>query len=642
MKLRYLLIVLSWIFSSSNFAQTSNLDSLLNLLKKDKADTNKVIHLYKLCYEYDAIGEYTKGLEYGKQSLILADSINFKKGIGNAYSNIGIIYDDLGNYPEALKHYKIALKIRRDINDKKGIGACLNNIGEIYRVQGNYNEALKNYFEALKLFEEIDFKFGIASVYNNIGNIYKVLKNYPQALKFYNSSYNIKLQINDKRGIVAYYGNVAALYEKEGSFNEAIKNYLIGLQKAEEINDVDSKALSYKHLGNIYLLQSNYIEANNYFQQALKIELEIENKEGVATTYSYLSDLNLKLNHQAEARTYTNKAFVLAKELGNKSILASCYENLSILDSANGDYNGALQNYKMLTVYLDSLVTEEAKKISVEANMQYEFDKKEITTKAQHDKIVFQLETDNKLQKQWRTFFILVIILACIGLFFMKRAYDNKKRLTLILSEEDKRKDVLLQEVHHRINNNLQIISSLLTLQANNADNEKLTEYLVQSQNRIQSLSALHELLYDTNSPLEINMKDYIDKVMDFHRDVSGNLNASVSIITEIIDVKFPTKLAVPLALIVNELVTNSIKYAFKNTESGYIKVNLYKNEIENNWTLSVKDNGIGISQESEKRKDSLGLKLVTIMTKQIKGTLVAKNDGGAVFNIIFSVHKTT
>jgi two-component sensor histidine kinase/Tfp pilus assembly protein PilF len=635
-KLRYILLVFSLAFNFNCFAQTSKLDSLLNLLKKDKEDTNKVIHLYKLCYEFDAIGEYDKGLQYGKQSLLLAKKIQF------AYSNMGIIFDDLGNFPEALKSYMIALKIRKEIDDKKGIAACLNNIGEICRVQGNYNEALKNYFEALKLFEEIDFKFGIASAFNNIGTIYKALKNYPQALKFYKSSYDIKLQINDKRGIVAYYGNVASLYEEGGDFNKAIKNHLLGLAIAEEIKDIGSKALSYNHLGEIYLRQLKFSEANNYLQHALKIELEIEDKKGIAITYSYLSDLNIKLNHRPEARIFVNKALTLAKELGNKNLMASCYENLSVLDSANGDFRGALQNYKMFMLYEDSLVTEDAKKISVEANMQYEFDKKEIATKVQHDKIVYQLEADNRLQKQWRLFLIVVIILACLGLFFMIRAYNNKKKLTLILSEEDKRKEVLLQEVHHRINNNLQIISSLLTLQANSTSEPKLQEYLMQSQNRIQSLSALHELLYDTNSPLEINMKEYIEKVLDFHRDVLSTRNSNMILEMDVESVKFPTKLAVPVALIINELVTNSIKYAFTGITSGLIKVTLLKKETENIWLLSVADNGIGMPQESEKRKDSLGLKLVAIMTKQIKGSLVIKNDNGAIFNIIFSLSKTT
>ena len=222
----------------------------------------------------------------------------------------------------------------------------------------------------------------------------------------------------------------------------------------------------------------------------------------------------------------------------------------------------------------------------------------------------------------------------------MKRAYDNKKKLAALLYDEDQRKELLLREVHHRVNNNLQIISSLLTLQANNADNEKLTEYLAQSQNRIQSLAALHELLYDTNSPLEINMQDYINKVLDFHRDVLNTLNNKVTLEAIIESYKFPTKTAVPLALIINELVTNSIKYAFTNASEGVIKIILSKNDIENNWTLTISDNGKGMPHESERRKDSLGLKLVTIMAKQIKATLVSKNDAGTVFNLIFKVSK--
>lgn len=634
--IRLYIVFFYCVYSINTISSQTDRDSLLTFIRTDKEDTNKVIHLYKLCYEFDATGEYAKGLEYGKQSLRLAQTLNYKKGIGNAYSNIGIIFDDLGNFPEALKNYKIALKIRRDIKDKRGIAACLNNIGEIFRVQGNYQEALRNYFEALKLFEEIDFKFGIASAFNNIGTIYKALKNYPQALKFYNSSYDIKLQINDKRGIVAYFGNVASLYEAEGKLNEAIKSHLAGLKIAEEIGDVGSKALSYNHLGKIHLRQLQFKEADNYLQLALSIEREIEDKKGMATSYLYLSDLNLIAGYFDKARVYANNAFDLGRNLGNKSVIAGCYENLSVLDSISGDFKGAFQNYKMLIRYQDSLVTEESKKISVEANMQYEFDKKEMFVKAHHDKIVYQLEADNRLQKQWRTFFILVIILTCVGLFFAKRAYDNKKKIAEFMASESNRKEVLLQEVHHRINNNLQIISSLLTLQANSADDEKLTAYLKQSQNRIQSLSVLHELLYQSDSPLQIKMNDYLNKVLDFHRDVLTTLTAKVEIKMKVTDAVFPTKMAVPLALIVNELVTNAIKYAFKDADYGKIVISLEQIE-DKQWLLKVSDSGKGLPEDTNFRKDSLGLRLVNIMTKQIKGTLTQYNKDGATFELRFT-----
>jgi two-component sensor histidine kinase len=223
-------------------------------------------------------------------------------------------------------------------------------------------------------------------------------------------------------------------------------------------------------------------------------------------------------------------------------------------------------------------------------------------------------------------------------LFFAKRAFDNKKRVADFMASENERKEMLLQEVHHRINNNLQIISSLLTLQANSVGDERLNNYLMQSQNRIQSLSVLHELLYQNDSSLQININEYLNKVLEFHKDVLSTMSNKVDIKLNIADVSFPTKIAVPLALIVNELVTNSIKYAFNDTNDGLINIFLLPIENEKNkWKLSVSDSGKGLPMDTNFRKDSLGLRLVAIMVKQIKGDLIKSNTPGATFEIFFN-----
>jgi two-component sensor histidine kinase len=111
-----------------------------------------------------------------------------------------------------------------------------------------------------------------------------------------------------------------------------------------------------------------------------------------------------------------------------------------------------------------------------------------------------------------------------------------------------------------------------------------------------------------------------------------------VTIEEEVASVFFPTKLAVPVALIINELVTNSLKYAFAEKENGRVKVSLRGNPGEDEWVVTVSDNGRGLPAEGAGRKDSLGLKLVSIMTRQIKGTFLSKNDQGAFFSLIFSL----
>ena len=131
-------------------------------------------------------------------------------------------------------------------------------------------------------------------------------------------------------------------------------------------------------------------------------------------------------------------------------------------------------------------------------------------------------------------------------------------------------------------------------------------------------------------------MKDYLDKVMDYHRDI---LNAkSVAIDMDIADVNFNTKMAVPIALVINELVTNSTKYAFEDVGSGKIRVALKPLPEKDKWMLHISDSGKGIPEDKPARKGSLGLRLITIMSKQINATLTKSNSPGATFEIVFSV----
>ncbi len=564
-------------------------------------DTVKVISWYDKSQVFEENSQSDSELVYLTKSLSLAEKLNFTRGISVSLGSLGTFYMHKGEYPKALTYYFRGLGIDEKNGNKKGILTKSGNIGIIYDNQGDFPKALEYYNKALSIARELNEKKYISIQFCNIAIVYSIQHKFDLALSNFEKALEMDCALNDKEGIARNLSNIGSVYEDSKRFMLSLEKHLQALKIAEEIDDKNIIVSCLTNIGWVNTDLKKYKVAEEYFVKALKISEEVD-------------DLNLKSQME--------------------SILSDFYKE-------SGNERLALQHYKTYISIRDSVYNEENTKKSVREEMNYDFEKKRAATKFEHDKVVYQLEADNTLQKQWRVFFITVIALAFIVLFFVKRAYDNKKRLTIVLEAEDQRKDVLLQEVHHRINNNLQIISSLLTLQANSAENEKLTEYLVQSQNRIQSLSALHELLYDTNSPLEINMEDYINKVLDFHRDVLQALPAKVMMESDIQPVKFPTKLAVPLALIVNELVTNSIKYAFVNKKEGLIKVSLKENPEGNSWQVTISDNGTGLPDESGKRKDSLGLKLVNIMTKQIGGVLTSKNENGAVFNVTFNLIKT-
>ncbi|MES2132733.1 MAG: tetratricopeptide repeat protein [Bacteroidota bacterium] len=535
-----------------------------------------------------------------------------------------------------------ALAISEKIHYEYGIAHALSTFGVIYRIRGDYPKSLENFFKALTIYEKTHNQYRILVQLSGIAAVYYFQNDLKKAKKYYLDAIALSRFIGDKRIESDNLCNLAGIYNDIGDFANAEKCLNEALKIDQSMKNDVGIAHVLVDLGQLHLGTKEYEKTLSFAREALALCEKIEYGDIIPTCYNLLGEASFGLKKNKDAEEYYLKALNTSKAFHDMNEKMQIENNLSHFYSTVGNADKAFIHFKTYILYKDSMYNEESTKKSVETEMNYEFNKKQAALKYENDKIVYQLEADNRLHKQWRLFFIVIILLALIGLFFGKRAYDNKKKLAVMLAAKDQRKDILLQEVHHRINNNLQIISSLLTLQANNAENEKLTEYLVQSQNRIQSLSALHELLYDTNSPLDINMKDYISRVLDFHREVAGSMSVRIDIQEEIESVNLPTKLAVPIALIINELVTNSLKYAFTDKADGIIKVTLKKMQNTHSWEVIVRDNGIGMPSESEKRKESLGLKLVNIMTKQIKGTFLSGNDGGAFSTLVFDMVKTT
>jgi len=194
-------------------------------------------------------------------------------------------------------------------------------------------------------------------------------------------------------------------------------------------------------------------------------------------------------------------------------------------------------------------------------------------------------------------------------------------------------KDVLLKEVHHRVKNNMQVISSLLRMQSRFIKDEESMRMFMESQNRVRSMALIHEKLYQSDDLANINSRQYISSLM-------GNLvhsyktEGKVKIKLDIQDQLLDVNLAIPVGLIINELVSNSMKYAF-NGKAGEIQLHMGKEKDK--YELLVKDNGEGFPENFDPTKtDSLGMQLVTALTRQIHGEYDFYNKNGANFKITF------
>jgi PAS domain S-box-containing protein len=215
------------------------------------------------------------------------------------------------------------------------------------------------------------------------------------------------------------------------------------------------------------------------------------------------------------------------------------------------------------------------------------------------------------------------------------RDVTERKRNEKMLQNSLNEKEMLLKEIHHRVKNNLMIISSLLNLQSRYIKDEESKNVFKESQNRARSMALIHERLYQSTDLKRIDFGDYIRTLSnDLYNTYVLDKN-SIILDVDVGDIMLDIDISIPLGLIVNELVTNCLKHAFILGKNG--KINIKFQTLDNNYQLEVKDDGTGFSEDIDyKNTDSLGLRLVRSLTEQIDGEIELNNIHGASFIITF------
>jgi len=224
----------------------------------------------------------------------------------------------------------------------------------------------------------------------------------------------------------------------------------------------------------------------------------------------------------------------------------------------------------------------------------------------------------------------------------LQNEIESRKQSEAQIAASLREKEVLLRETHHRVKNNMQVISSLLNHQARKIREPKVREMFMESQSRIRAMSLIHETLYGQNCLAEINFRDYLSSLCEnlFRIYVPRGSTPKLSVDTE--DITLDIDRAVPCGLIVNELISNSLKYAFPEGRDGLIEISA--RSAENNCIeLRIRDNGIGISGEiAPENTETMGLQMVfSLVNRQLGGTVSVKKDKGTAFTILFDRNKS-
>lgn len=225
----------------------------------------------------------------------------------------------------------------------------------------------------------------------------------------------------------------------------------------------------------------------------------------------------------------------------------------------------------------------------------------------------------------------------------LRNELSVRKRAEKQIKASLKEKEVLLKEIHHRVKNNLQVVSSLLSLQSGQIKNREALEIFNESQNRIRSMALIHESLYRSRDLASIDFSEYISGLANFLSRSYVSSSNFVEMDVDVRDISLSIDKAIPCGLLINELVSNSLKHAFPTSlertdgEHNLIMIKFYSNE-DSGYTLIVQDNGVGLPKNfSLEGSETLGLQLVATLVKQLKGSLDFQSNNGTEFKIVFS-----
>lgn len=579
---------------------------------------------------------------YAQRALDLAIRLKNRNEEALAYNRLGRLAHVSGRFGEALNWYHKNLRIRWDTEDTLGACHTLTNIGNVYKNQGDHVAAVENYLSALSFLTVIRTSDASleAIVYNNLGSAYTRLDRSDLALDYYEKSLEIRRHTGDSLDYASACLNLGSFLTRIGEWERAFGYYSTAEQIQQKFNDLDGLAKTKTNLGNLHFEKEEYVQAIGQYRIAYRNQHSLGNRTEMIRLMNNLGSSYSMLGNEDEARSYYLRGLDLAREIESKEQQALFFENLAYSEESSGNYREALGWYYKYDSISSLLLNEENVSQVNELQARYDLLKKESDLERMEKEQARQALLINRKETQLRTTGIIIVFLFIIGVVSLIGYRQKQKAARLlkyqkqILAEREKEKEVLLKELNHRVKNNLQIISSMLSLQSVQLKDQIAQKAIKEGQGRIEAMSLVHQKLYQTNTVTHIDMREYVEKLI-LSIAFSHGYDESDFQLNQEVQVEFmEADLAIPAGLIINELINNSFKHAFEHTEHPEIAIRIVRSDEK--YFIALKDNGPGFDGHAPGEKKSFGYELIQALIKQLKGEYTIKSENGFYIDIEF------
>ena len=600
---KFLQLFFFCLFLATNlFGQNKRVDSLVNLLNQTQNEIEKTQFLNAIADDYKSSNP--KLMEnYARQALQLSQKIKYKAEEGNALLNLGIAQIILGNYPKAIDFFsqaklifenELATGSKEELKVKSGLARTYGSLGIVFSEQSNYAKALQYHIKAVAIYEEMKDEEKTARVYNNIGIVYRSQKEDFKALDYFSRAQKLQKRIGDGTvGITTT--NIGNLYLQQKNYEKANQYYLEAKQLFEKYPNDRGQGELFNNIGLYFKETNNQPKAFESWELALQSFAKIDDRFGTSDTYLLMGECYYDQKRFTEALEYAQKAAKLSKDINvlegtalAEKLLSSIYEKLN-------NSTAAFTHFKLYKIAQDSLINHENIRKSVQTEMNYEFEKKEVLQKKEQEKKEMLLAEKSKRQTL-QTIFIALFVLLLMGIaFLIYNRMQLKKTLTLQKElAEYEQKALHLQMNPHFVFNCLGSISSFIVQNGTDSAIKYLSKF---SKLMRLTLEYSKESLIPIDKEIE-SLQNYLElEQLRFNNVFDFKITKSKEIEDD---------MALP-PLLLQPFVENAIIHGLiPKKENGIISVDF---SIEKESLIcTIVDNGIGIEKSKEIKENLVAI----------------------------------
>ena len=552
---------------------------------------------------------------YG-QALRLAESVLPVNDQLMIYTDWAIIHKKLGQYVIAEEYHRLTIARATEIGNWEMVEEGYHGLGTMYSMMSDFDAAIAVYLKSIEAAEKWGNKAGVVLTQQNISNVYCKSKKYKLALDNIAIAYQLALPLGDSiriASILSVYGNIESA---NGSLDSALVKHLAALAIFTKVEDKARMSESLSAVADVYFQQKNYWKAEDYFNLCARY-IQYMPAYGKANFFEQLSAFYKTSNRIKEALAAVDTSLSICHTFGFKEVAIQDYLRKSQIYKDQEKFAFAYLNLDS-AYQLNLGLNKEAKQQELAAE-QFRLDIK---------KRDIQIENQSKQIASSRLVKYLLIgglLLLSTLLFYSWKQMQAKRAATA-------RVELLMKELHHRVKNNFQIISSIMRLQARQTTNPDLSKALGESRSRLEAIAMIHQQFYQSENIEVINFYQFLTNLIEkltFTYQIHGKpFDLKLSVQNHYLH----SDIALPLGLIINELLTNFFKYAYSSVDSPCLSLSV------SDQCLKYSDNGNSLSPSFDiEKSNSFGIQIIRSLTEQLKGKYRFYYENGLSFETSFS-----